>query len=77
MNDSRKNVVTKLPPPRVESGFSIEKALQCRRSVRVYTPDPISLADLGQLLWAAQGVTGAEGLVGIEGVAEGAPRPER
>ena len=62
MSDRKKDVVIKLPPPRVESGFSIEKALQYRRSVRVFSPDPISLADLGQLLWAAQGVTGTGGL---------------
>jgi SagB-type dehydrogenase family enzyme len=39
--------------------MSVEEAIARRRSVREYAPDPIALADLSQLLWAAQGVTGA------------------
>jgi SagB-type dehydrogenase family enzyme len=41
---------------------SVEEALVERRSVREYTPEPISLAELAQLLWAAQGITGADNL---------------
>jgi len=52
----------RLPEPRKESSFSLEKALQERRSVRVYTKESLSLADLSQLLWAAQGITAAGGL---------------
>lgn len=51
-----------LPPPRTESNVSIEQAIARRRSVREYTRDAISLGDLSQLLWAAQGVTGAGNL---------------
>jgi len=61
MNDRKKDVVIKLPDPRPESGFSIEKALRLRRSVRVFSPDPIELSDVSQLLWAAQGITAPGG----------------
>ena len=30
--------------------------------MRTFENLPVSLADIGQLLWAAQGITGAEGL---------------
>jgi SagB-type dehydrogenase family enzyme len=39
----------------------VEAALQGRRSVREYADRPLPLADLSQLLWAAQGVTGSGG----------------
>lgn len=53
---------TQLPPPRLDSHFSVERALRQRRSVRDFSGQPLALADLGQLLWAAQGITGADGL---------------
>jgi SagB-type dehydrogenase family enzyme len=37
--------------------MSVEEAIAKRRSVREYATDPITLAQLSQLLWAAQGVT--------------------
>lgn len=46
-----------LPPPRLEGTTSIEAALARRRSIREFAPTPLRLADLGQLLWAAQGIT--------------------
>ncbi|NNG13199.1 MAG: hypothetical protein HKM88_08130 [Halobacteria archaeon] len=48
----------RLPEPRADSGVSVEQALRQRRSQRRYTPAPLALAEVGQLLWAAQGVTG-------------------
>jgi SagB-type dehydrogenase family enzyme len=45
-----------LPPP-VESTVPVDVALRRRRSVREFTDDPLTRADMGQLLWAAQGVT--------------------
>lgn len=53
--------VIKLPPALFRSGQSIEDALRLRRSVREYTTARLSPADLSQLLWAAQGVTGPAG----------------
>lgn len=61
MSDRRKDAVIKLPPPRQESGFSVEKALCLRRSVRVFVPVSIELSDVSQLLWAAQGITAPGG----------------
>lgn len=50
-----------LPAPRSENRHSLEWTLQHRRSIRALTAAPISLGELGQLLWAAQGVTGNGG----------------
>ncbi len=44
-----------LPDPATDGGLSVEATLQARRSVREYAADPVTLQQLGQLLWAAQG----------------------
>lgn len=50
------------PQPRTKSDHSVEQALQSRRTVRDFDARAaIGQADLGQLLWAAQGITGDEG----------------
>jgi SagB-type dehydrogenase family enzyme len=46
-----------LPTPVFESETSVEHALQERRSVRTYRDEPLTLAEISQLLWAAQGIT--------------------
>jgi len=46
-----------LPEPRFESGVSVEEALKKRRSVRKYDGRALSLVEISQLLWAAQGIT--------------------
>ena len=49
--------IIKLPEPRYDSETSIEKALLERRSVRDYKDEPLTLIEVSQLLWAAQGIT--------------------
>ncbi|MEA1896002.1 MAG: SagB/ThcOx family dehydrogenase [Euryarchaeota archaeon] len=50
-----------LPEPRTTGEISIEEAMRNRRSVRQYTEEGITLNDLSQLLWAAQGISSEEG----------------
>ncbi len=50
-----------LPDPAREGHVSIEEALQLRRSIRSYTDEALSLDELGQLLWAAQGINNERG----------------
>ena len=49
----------KLPPPRIKGHLALEACLAARRSVREYSAEPLSLAEVAQLLWAAQGLTSA------------------
>jgi SagB-type dehydrogenase family enzyme len=51
----------KLPVPSLTGRSSVEASLQARRSTRSFESVPMSLADFGELLWAAQGVTTPEG----------------
>lgn len=50
-----------LPDPRLDSTFSLEKALAARRSTREYAPGALSATQVSQLLWAAQGITESDG----------------
>jgi SagB-type dehydrogenase family enzyme len=50
-----------LPEQRRDSDTSIEAALRSRRSIREFAPGALTLAEVSQLLWAAQGKTGAGG----------------
>ena len=48
----------KLPTPENTPGMSLVECMAKRRSVRDFSQDALSLMQLSQLLWAAQGVTG-------------------
>ena len=47
-----------LSKPHIATRMSVETALSKRRSSRMYTDRQVNLQDLGQLLWAALGITG-------------------
>lgn len=51
-----------LPAPRIDGTVSLERTLQDRRSVRAFAARPLDLTTVGQLLWAAQGLTHPQGL---------------
>ncbi len=46
-----------LPQPELESNISLEEALNSRRSVRNFSSKELSLNQISQILWAAQGIT--------------------
>ena len=48
---------TPLPPPSRDGGMSVEEALTKRRSVRRFADRALTQAQIGQLAWAAQGIT--------------------
>lgn len=49
-----------LPRPPAAGAMSLEEALARRRSVREFAPGELTLAEISQLVWAAQGVTAPE-----------------
>ena len=49
--------VIKLPEPKRDGGMSLEAAFCARRSVRSFTDKPLTIDEVGQLLFAAQGIT--------------------
>lgn len=55
------NVIIELPEPRYDSDVSLEQSLLRRRSIRSYSGESLTLQELSQLLWAAQGVTDSKG----------------
>lgn len=50
------------PPPGRAGAKPLELLLARRRSVRAFGKRPLALAELGQLLWATQGISDPEGL---------------
>lgn len=53
--------VVVLPKPSYSSAVSVEEALKNRRSIRKYKDEQLTLAEVSQLLWAAQGITAGWG----------------
>jgi SagB-type dehydrogenase family enzyme len=51
------SAIIPLPEPDTTGSMSLEKALASRRSIREFANAPLSAADIGQLLWATQGIT--------------------
>lgn len=53
----KKGETVKLPEPKFSSDVSVEEALKNRRSVRSYKDEALTIQEVSQLLWAAQGLT--------------------
>lgn len=49
--------IVQLPQPRFESTTSCEEAILKRRSVRYFKDEPLTMNEVSQLLWAAQGIS--------------------
>ena len=57
----QEGITVLLPKPRYDSDTSVEEALWQRRSIREYTAGALTLEQVGQLLWAAQGINDPSG----------------
>ncbi|MGB8990586.1 MAG: SagB/ThcOx family dehydrogenase [Desulfobaccales bacterium] len=53
--------IIKLPPPAKKGTVSVEEALQGRRSMRLFAKRSLDLAQISQLLWAADGINNPQG----------------
>jgi hypothetical protein len=49
--------IVKLPDPVLNGNMSVEQAILNRRSFREYSNKSLSLKDVSQLMWSAQGIT--------------------
>lgn len=47
----------KLPEPKIKGKISVEEAIKSRRTRRTFDTKPLTLENLSQVLWAAQGIT--------------------
>jgi SagB-type dehydrogenase family enzyme len=59
--EGSKGEVTALPEPSLKGSLTLEEAFLKRRSVREFSPEPLSISEIAQLLWAAQGITDSRG----------------
>ncbi len=57
----QQETLVRLPKARVTGTMPVEAALATRRSNRALAEKPLTLADVGQIAWAAQGITGSGG----------------
>jgi SagB-type dehydrogenase family enzyme len=50
-----------LPKPKLDGKISVEKALNGQKGLVELTGKPLTVAEVGQILWAGQGITQADG----------------
>jgi SagB-type dehydrogenase family enzyme len=51
-----------LPKPHTDGSYALERALEARRTQRQFGSGALTLEQLGQLLWATQGIAQRDGL---------------
>ena len=61
MQSAPEQKIVELPAPALDGDTAVEECLANRRSIRTFADDGLSLRQLSQLLWAAQGVTSPRG----------------
>jgi len=61
MSSPYNHLVVALPPPAHDGPVALEAAVFNRRSVRAYSTVALSLEELSQLVWVAQGISHPEG----------------
>lgn len=54
---SKENNIIILPEPMTDGKVSLEKALMGRRSIRNFSSDSLTIFEISQILWSAQGIT--------------------
>ena len=59
--DSMKEHTIALPEPDIKGNVTVESAISKRRSVRAFSDKELTLKEIGQLLWSAQGITDRKG----------------
>lgn len=59
MSDTEKidQEVISLPEPKLSGPISLEEAIRKRRSRREFSQEPLTLEEVAQILWSAQGIT--------------------
>lgn len=62
MSPPQETLPVSLPPPRLRGEVSLEEAIAIRRSRRGFSDLPLTLEQVSQILWSAQGVTDPAGL---------------
>jgi SagB-type dehydrogenase family enzyme len=56
-NTAKEQDAVKLPRPKLDGDVSVEWAVKQRRTVRAFADEPLTVEQLAQILWAAQGIT--------------------